>query len=189
MAKILHKLAYGNVKTMQPKRKQVDNFARYCEQYFKKPGTRPDDRNHERITAAWPGRSFHALEAQKDVKRGDFEMELMDENEFAWFGNGGTVTDFDNSASTDALSWYLNAPRFVHDLVSNIPNTTAIEKEMVRNKSAGKEFEMQHKKTRIEAQDNVVGEGAFYMDGQSATDSTSEAATTSSQAPVVAVMC
>lgn len=227
MAKILHKMAYGNIRTIQPKRKQVENFTRYCEQYFKgtvyldnckswykisEPGTKPEDKRRERVTALWPGSSLHAVKVLQEVRWEDFDMETVDENEFGWFGNGGTIADFEASGNTEALTWYLDTPRFVHEPVGKTPSTTIIEREMVRNEpveegqlsqetngcSQDQDAEQDHPittpmiqddETEVAAQDKVVNGKNIPDEAQPAIDSRIAGKETSSQTPVVSVMC
>lgn len=129
-AKVLRKLAYSNVKTIQPKRKQVENFTNYCEEYFKstvysascvswyktpRPGASPEERKTAPVTALWPGSSLHSLNALKSVRWEDFELETCDGDDFGWFGNGWTVAEKDISDDVEALTWYLKSSGSLDD--------------------------------------------------------------------------
>ncbi|KAJ6009150.1 hypothetical protein N7499_000896 [Penicillium canescens] len=125
VAQILRKLATGNVKTIEPKRKQVENFTRFCEAYHKrtvftdkcaswyKSGTTVEERTSGIVIGVWPGSGVHLIKAYQDVRWEDFEMQPSDGNEFGWFGNGWSVGDL--KKDTEALTWYLNDTRFVHE--------------------------------------------------------------------------
>lgn len=228
IAKILCKMAYGNVRTIQPKRKQVENFTRYCEQYFKstvylddckswykisEPGMKSGDTRSERVTALWPGSSLHAVKVLQEVRWEDFDMETVDENEFGWFGNGGTTADFESSGNTEALTWYLDSLQFVHEPVKKAPSTATIEREMVRNEPV-EEGELsqetngctqdqevkqdnpitvtttQDDETSIAAQHKIANDKDIPTEAQSATDSRTEEKTAPSQPPpVMSIMC
>lgn len=124
MGQILKKLAYGNIKTIEPKRKQVQNFTNYCDEYFKstvysancvswyKTNTAA---GQPRVTALWPGSSIHALHTFETPRWEDFEMEPFDGNEFGWFGNGWTIGEKDTGDNREALTWYLNKTSFLHE--------------------------------------------------------------------------
>lgn len=109
MSQILRRLAYGNIKTIEPKRKQVENFTNYCDEYFKctvyttdcvswykappRPGASVEEQKNARITALWPGSSVHAVKALELVRWEDYEMETVNDNDFGWFVNGWTLGD------------------------------------------------------------------------------------------------
>lgn len=126
IAKILQRLASGNVSTIEPKRTSVDKFFRFCEAYFKRtvytadclswyktapPNSTPAEQMRGRVTALWPGSSGHAVKALRDIRWEDFDMQYLDGNEFGWFGNGWTVADRNGDA--EGLTWYLNDINFV----------------------------------------------------------------------------
>jgi cation diffusion facilitator CzcD-associated flavoprotein CzcO len=125
VAQILRKLATGNVKTIEPKRKQVENFTSFCEAYHKrtvfsdkcaswyKSGTTVEERTAGSVIGVWPGSGVHLIKAYRDVRWEDFEMQPSDGNEFGWFGNGWSVGDL--KKDREALTWYLNDTKFVHE--------------------------------------------------------------------------
>lgn len=127
IAQVLERLSTGNIKTVEPKRRPVEKFTAYCDEYFKRtvytadclswyktapPGSSVEQRMRGRVTALWPGSSVHALKALKSVRWEDFEMEYVDGNEFGWFGNGWTVAD--RSGDAAGLTGYLDKFEFVH---------------------------------------------------------------------------
>ena len=127
VAQILQKLSYGNLKTIEPKRKQVENFTNYCDAYFKRtvfsaecgswyksspPNATPEERKNGRITALWPGSSVHAIRALEKVRFEDFDMTTVDDNEFGWIGNGWVVAE--KIHDVEGLTWYLNDTKFTH---------------------------------------------------------------------------
>ncbi|KAH7141757.1 hypothetical protein EDB81DRAFT_843287 [Dactylonectria macrodidyma] len=138
MGKILQRMAYGNVKTIVPKRKQVENFTNYCDEYFQKtvyttdcvswykaapPGSSVKEQQEARVTALWPGSSVHAMKALESVRWEDYEMETYDGNDFGWFGNG--LTEGDQNVDPDhieQLTWYLNDTRFLHENTGTCAN-------------------------------------------------------------------
>lgn len=128
IGQILQKLSTGNVRTIEPKAKVVQNFTDYCDAFFKRtvfsaecgswyksspPGTDPSQRKNGRVTALWPGSSIHAIKVFEKVRWEDFEMETVDDNDFGWFGDGWGVAEKTHDA--EGLSWYLNGTRFLHD--------------------------------------------------------------------------
>ncbi|KAM0185246.1 hypothetical protein ACHAPI_012236 [Fusarium lateritium] len=128
MAKVLLRLAYGQVRTIEPKRKQVDNFTNFCKQYFDKtvytqqceswckaPPKRLGDKT--RITALWPGSSVHAIRALSEVRWDDYDIEYEGSDDFGWFGNGSTFGDADPTLdlNLEDLTWYINKTDFLHN--------------------------------------------------------------------------
>jgi len=128
IAKILHRFAYGAVRTIEPKRRQVDNFTNFCDQYFKKTVYTEDcvswykapPRNPggaERITALWPGSSIHAVRALSEVRWDDYDIEYQDDDDFGWFGDGSTLGEADPriASNLEDLTWYINKTGFLHN--------------------------------------------------------------------------
>lgn len=128
VGQVLEKLSKGNIRTLEPKRKQVENFTKYCEAFFKRtvfsaecgswyksspPGATPEERKKGRITALWPGSSIHAVRTLEKVRFEDYDMTTYDDNEFGWFGNGWAVAE--RTGDAEGLSWYLNNTTFTHD--------------------------------------------------------------------------
>lgn len=128
VGQILQRLAQGNIKTIEPKKKQVENFTNYCDAYFKRtvfsaecgswyksspPNATPEERKRGRVTALWPGSSIHATKALETVRFDDFEMTTSDGNEFGWFGDGWATAE--RTGDVEGLTWYLNGTRFAHE--------------------------------------------------------------------------
>ncbi|KAJ4665953.1 hypothetical protein HRR87_008535 [Exophiala dermatitidis] len=124
VAQILQRLATGNVKTIEPKRSQVEKFTAFCEEYFKRTvysdkceswykSSDPEERRAGRVTALWPGSCMHALQALSSVRWEDFEMEPHDGNDFGWFGNGLTTRETSGSPDIEDLTWYLQTTNFL----------------------------------------------------------------------------
>jgi cation diffusion facilitator CzcD-associated flavoprotein CzcO len=128
MAQILKRLAYGNLKTIQPKRKQVNNFTNFCDEYFQQTvyssecvswyktplvDVSDESKNRMRVTALWPGSSVHALRAFESVRWDDYELDNFHDNEFGWFGNGTVAGEQDVITDITALTWYLDGTNFL----------------------------------------------------------------------------
>ncbi len=125
---IIQRLGQGNVKTIEPKRKVVENFTDYCDAYFKRtvfsaecgswyksspPNATAEERKNGRVTALWPGSSIHAVRALEKVRFDDFEMTTHDANDFGWFGDGWAAAE--RSGDMEGLTWYLTNTRFLHE--------------------------------------------------------------------------
>jgi hypothetical protein len=128
VAQVLQKMSQGNIKTVEPKRKQVENFSAFCENYFKRtvftdtcpswyksspPGTSAKDKLRGSVTVLWPGSSVHAMKALESPRWEDFELGLLDGNDFGWFGNGWTVAE--KLGDLEGISWYLNKTKYLHE--------------------------------------------------------------------------
>ncbi|EXM13374.1 FAD/NADP-binding domain superfamily [Fusarium oxysporum f. sp. vasinfectum] len=139
IAKVLQRLAYGQLRTIEPKRKQVDNFTNFCCRYFdrtvytekceswyKTPPRTPGDK--ERITALWPGSSIHAIRALSEVRWDDYDIEYVDDDDFGWFGNGSTLgeTDPNLDQNLEDLTWYINKTGFLHNPIPIIARDTKL---------------------------------------------------------------
>jgi hypothetical protein len=130
MAQILRRMAFGNLKIIQPKRKRVENFTNYCDEYFQRTMYSADcvswyktpladvtgtTKGSTRVSALWPGSSVHALHALESVRWDDFELENVDDNDLGWFGNGTTAGEIGDDRDPDALTWYLNGTNFLDE--------------------------------------------------------------------------
>ena len=146
VGQILQRLGQGNVKTIEPKRKVVENFTDYCDAYFKRtvfsaecgswyksapPNATAEERKRGRVTALWPGSSIHAVRAFEKVRFDDFEMKTCDENEFGWFGDGWAVAE--RNGDPEGLSWYLSGTRFLHDPLEEGNNLVVNGDKVVTN--------------------------------------------------------
>lgn len=127
VGQVLEKLATGNVRTIEPKRKHVENFTNYCDAFFKRtvfsaecgswyksspPGATAEERKRGRISALWPGSSIHATKTLEKVRFEDYNMTTYDSNEFGWFGDGWAVAE--RVGDVEGLSWYINSTKFTH---------------------------------------------------------------------------
>ncbi|KAJ9631215.1 hypothetical protein H2204_008300 [Knufia peltigerae] len=152
VVQILQRLAQGNVKTIEPKKKQVENFTNYCDAYFKRtvfsaecgswyksapPNATREERMKGRVTALWPGSSIHAVRALEHVRFDDFEMTTVDGNDFGWFGDGWAVAE--RSGDVEGLSWYLNGTRFVHEPLEKGEKLVVTEDKVVKHTDEGVE--------------------------------------------------
>ncbi|OQV01820.1 hypothetical protein CLAIMM_07111 [Cladophialophora immunda] len=117
LGQVLEKLSKGNIKTIEPKRKPVEDFTNYCDEFFKRTVFSAACGSwylkHGRITALWPGSSIHAARALEKVRFEDYEMTTVDGNEFGWFGDGWAVAE--RTGDVEGLSWYLNNTNFLHE--------------------------------------------------------------------------
>lgn len=127
VGQVLERLSKGNIKTIEPKRKGVENFTKYCDAFFQRtvfsaecgswyksspPGATEEERKNGRVTALWPGSSIHAAKTLEKPRFEDFEMTTLDDNEFGWIGNGWSAAERANDP--EGLSWYINDTRFIH---------------------------------------------------------------------------
>lgn len=130
VARILSRMAYGNVGIVEPKLKQILKFTNYAEKYFERTvyisecnswyksplagATTLQQRKRGCVTALWPGRSLHAIKALEHVRWEDFETTAYDGNEFGWFGNGlAQVENSSERGNPDAMAWYMNRTSFL----------------------------------------------------------------------------
>lgn len=146
LGQILQRLAQGNVKTIEPKRKQVVNFTSYCDAFFKRtvfsaecgswyksspPNATPEERKRGRVTALWPGSSVHAVKALEKVRFDDFEMTTVDDNEFGWFGDGWVTAE--RTGDVEGLTWYLNDTNFTHEPLVKEENLVVTQDKVVEH--------------------------------------------------------
>lgn len=131
VGQILEKLAYENVGVIEPRRKSVQSFTNYCDEYFQRtvyveecdswyksspPGASREERRRGRVTAIWPGSSLHAIRTLRSVRWEDFEMNSYDGNDFGWFGNGLTVAEKNPTVEEiAAFTWYLDNTNILND--------------------------------------------------------------------------
>lgn len=154
VGQILRRLGQGNVRTIEPKRKPVENFTNYCDAYFKRtvfsaecgswyksspPNATPEERKRGRITALWPGSSIHAIKALETVRFDDYEMTTVDGNEFGWFGDGWAAAE--RSGDVEGLSWYLNNTKFIHEPLEKGEKFVVTEDKVVVKQTNGEEVD------------------------------------------------
>jgi cation diffusion facilitator CzcD-associated flavoprotein CzcO len=150
VAQILEKMAKGNVKTIEPKQKAVQNFTNYCDAFFKRtvfsaecgswyksapPNATEEERKQGRVTALWPGSSIHAARTLEKVRFEDFEMTTVDDNEFGWIGDGWSAAERANDA--EGLSWYINNTTFTHHPLKNEKPLQVENGKVVSNEEDG----------------------------------------------------
>lgn len=158
MGQILRKLAYGNITTIEPKRKQVENFTNYCDEYFKRTVFSANcvswyktttAAGEPRVSALWPGSSLHGVKVFETPRWEDFEMESYDGNDFGWFGNGWTMGEKQQGDNRESLTWYLNNTKFLHEpLVPEEPKEMA-EQAIIPKEVAQQEPEEQVVKEQV----------------------------------------
>ncbi|OAL32210.1 hypothetical protein AYO20_07978 [Fonsecaea nubica] len=149
VGQILQRLGQGNTKTIEPKRKAVENFTNYCEAFFERtvfsaecgswyksspPNATPEERRRGRVTALWPGSSIHAVKALEKVRFDDFEMTAADGNEFGWFGDGWASAE--RTGDVEGLTWYLNNTSFTHEPLEKGETLKVTEDKVVINGDA-----------------------------------------------------
>jgi hypothetical protein len=71
------------------------------------------------------------VKALEKVRFEDFEMEYVEENEFAWFGDGWTVAE--RTGDMEGLTWYLNNTKFTHEDLEGQENVMNGEKKGMEN--------------------------------------------------------
>lgn len=146
VGQILQRLAQGNVRTIEPKRKQVENFTNYCDAFFKRtvfsaecgswyktapPNASPEERKRGRVSALWPGSSIHAIRALEKVRFDDYDMTTLDGNEFGWFGDGWAVAE--RTGDVEGLTGYLNNTRFIHEPLDKGDKLVVDEQRVVKH--------------------------------------------------------
>jgi len=118
IGQVLEKLSKGNVKTIEPRRECVENFANYCDAFFRRTVFSADCGSwyksaNGRVTALWPGSSIHAARALQKVRFEDYVMTTADANDFGWIGDGWSIAE--RAGDADGLSWYLDGTNFLHE--------------------------------------------------------------------------
>ncbi|KAI1611349.1 hypothetical protein EDD37DRAFT_565524 [Exophiala viscosa] len=168
VGQILRRLGQGNVKTIEPKRKPVENFTNYCDAYFKRtvfsaecgswyksapPNATAEERKRGRITALWPGSSVHAIKALETVRFDDYELTTVDDNDFGWFGDGWAAAE--RSGDVEGLCWYLNNTKFTHEPLEEGEKLIVMEDKVV-NPSNGEEVDKGEIAKEIRLPEGVV---------------------------------
>ncbi|CAJ0547023.1 Ff.00g016500.m01.CDS01 [Fusarium sp. VM40] len=123
IGKIIARMAYDNIVRIEPKRKMVQAFTNYCDEFFKSTvfaeecnswyktyevGASREDQKRGRVSALWPGSSLHAVRTMSNPRWEDFDYEYCDDDEFGWFGNGWTLAEKFVTDELESLTWYLN---------------------------------------------------------------------------------
>ncbi|KAH7067930.1 hypothetical protein FB567DRAFT_253212 [Paraphoma chrysanthemicola] len=120
-AKVFRKVSSQGLKSITPSKEAADDFVEYCDAFF--PTTVLTDNcsswNNggvpgQRIHGLWPGSAAHITRVRREPRWEDWEYERKHKgNRFAYFGNGYTQAEIDES--TDLTS-YLKAPNEKVDL-------------------------------------------------------------------------
>lgn len=120
-AKILRKVSAQGIKSIAPTKDAADDFVDYCDAFF--PSTVLTDNcsswnngGHpgQRIHGLWPGSAAALTIVRRDPRWEDWEYERYNtQNRFAYFGNGYTRGETDESAD---LTSYLRASGNEEDL-------------------------------------------------------------------------
>ncbi|EDU49394.1 flavin-binding monooxygenas [Pyrenophora tritici-repentis Pt-1C-BFP] len=117
-AKAFRKASSQGIKAMWPSKEATDDFIDYCDAFF--PTTVLTDNcsswNNgglpgQRIHGLWPGSAAHITIVRREPRWEDWEYEREDKlNRFAYFGNGYTQAELDESRD---LTAYLRPPQEV----------------------------------------------------------------------------
>lgn len=127
-AQCLRKIQTEDIRTMEPTKSKVDAFENFCEAYFERtvysescsswykskplPGA-PVQKS--KVIALWPGSSLHAIRALEKPRWEDFTYTYINDNNFAWFGDGWAIPD--RTRVSEQQTYYLEsvAGRFVQN--------------------------------------------------------------------------
>ena len=99
-ARCLQKLQIENIRTMHPSKRSVENFVKYCHEYFQ--GTvysmecsswYKGGKKKGPVVALWPGSSLQCAQVLRNPRWEDFEYTYLDGNDFGWFGDGWSKLD------------------------------------------------------------------------------------------------
>jgi cation diffusion facilitator CzcD-associated flavoprotein CzcO len=103
MCQMIDRYQTTNIRTFAPKEEAVRDFVEYkeyfmartvwadnCRSWYKQRADGP-------VTALWPGSSLHYIECVKNARLDDFDVTYAG-NRFAWFGNGYSQTELDDTA-------------------------------------------------------------------------------------------
>ncbi|KAG0648197.1 FAD-binding monooxygenase moxY [Hyphodiscus hymeniophilus] len=103
---VIKKLQIENIRSFTPKQEVADAFNKHVQTFIKGTVWEEDCRswykNAEtgKVFAIWPGSSLHFMQALKNVRWEDYEINYHDENPFAHYGYGFTIEDRDPELST-----------------------------------------------------------------------------------------
>ena len=108
---LLTKMSHERVSAFVPTQAAVNDFATHrrkfmprtswggpCRSWFKQ-------HTMDKEVMMWPGSRIHFFEALATPRFEDFELTRMDENRFAYLGNGFAAREFDGRD----LTWYLGS--------------------------------------------------------------------------------
>ncbi|KAL2014483.1 hypothetical protein VTN00DRAFT_2008 [Thermoascus crustaceus] len=107
-AQCMAKMQTGNIRTMAPRPEAVDNFTRYCHNFFKRtvyseecsswyktifPARSEDEEPVAEVSGLWPGSSLHGAKVLEKPRWEDFKYTNVDGNPFRWNGYGWVKGD------------------------------------------------------------------------------------------------
>jgi hypothetical protein len=102
--KMIDRYQTHNIKTFAPKQEAIDDFIAHKDWFMK--GTvwnepcrswYKSNQANAPITALWPGSTLHYIEAMRELRLEDFDVQYTG-NRFAWMGNGYSQTELDPTA-------------------------------------------------------------------------------------------
>ncbi|KAJ6151208.1 hypothetical protein N7470_007802 [Penicillium chermesinum] len=106
----VRKMQRDHIASMSVRPAAVQQFAQYCDEYFKRTVFSARCRSwykggaeNGRVTALWPGSSLHALEAFAHPRWEDYEYEYVTGNAFGWIGDGWTENEKYNRINVNYL--------------------------------------------------------------------------------------
>ncbi|KAJ3998171.1 hypothetical protein F5050DRAFT_1567772, partial [Lentinula boryana] len=108
------KLQRERIKSIEVKKRAVDDFDAYLESFFptsvfgeKCRSWYKVGKEEGRVVSLWPGSSLHCVKALEHTRWEDYDYELLDSqnNRFFWLGDGNTMAD---KVPGSDRAWYLD---------------------------------------------------------------------------------
>ncbi|KAJ3989070.1 FAD/NAD-binding domain-containing protein [Lentinula detonsa] len=108
------KLQRERIKSIEVKKRAVDDFDAYLESFFptsvfgeKCRSWYKVGKEEGRVVSLWPGSSLHCVKALEHPRWEDYDYELLDsqKNRFFWLGDGNTIAD---KVPGSDRAWYLD---------------------------------------------------------------------------------
>lgn len=106
MLKMITRWQTENWATFSPKMEAVEDFLAHKDQFMRRTVWQQPCRSWYKndsatgaVTALWPGSSLHYIEAMKDVRYEDWNVEY-EGNRFSWLGNGHSQCELDKRADS-----------------------------------------------------------------------------------------
>ncbi|KAJ3717302.1 FAD/NAD-binding domain-containing protein [Lentinula guzmanii] len=108
------KLQRERIKSIEVKKRAVDDFDAYLESFFptsvfgeKCRSWYKVGKEEGRVVSLWPGSSLHCVKALEHPRWEDYDYELLDSqnNRFFWLGDGNTMAD---KVPGSDRAWYLD---------------------------------------------------------------------------------
>src|ERR1700733_8158779 len=103
MLKIINRWQTENIHSFLPKLEAVEDFNAYKNQFIKDTilsedcGSWYKNSISGKVSGVWPGSTLHYLEAISEVRYDDWNITYSG-NRFAFFGNGFSQTELDDTA-------------------------------------------------------------------------------------------